>query len=112
MLAVSGNSLVSFLSQAAKGEVPAQLISSLVLLSLPLLTTYLVLFTFSIAVVSAIGGLSSNNELVVMKTSGYTPARLQLVIQMLAWLVAAAALANSVWLAPPRRVRSLPSSSR
>ena len=53
MLAVSGNSLVSFLSQAAKGEVPAQLISSLVLLSLPLLTTYLVLFTFSIAVVSA-----------------------------------------------------------
>lgn len=74
MFAVSGNSLVSFLSQAAKGEVPAQLISSLVLLSLPLLLTYLVLFTFSIAVVSSIGGLSSNNELVVMKTSGYTPA--------------------------------------
>ena len=107
MLAVSGNSLVSFLSQAAKGEVPAQLISSLVLLSLPLLTTYLVLFTFSIAVVSAIGGLSSNNELVVMKTSGYTPARLQLVIQMLAWLVAAAALANSVWLAPASEGKKL-----
>ena len=107
MLAVSVCSLVSFLSQAAKGEVPAQLISSLVLLSLPLLTTYLVLFTFSIAVVSARGGRSSNNELVVMKTSGYTPARLQLVIQMLAWLVAAAALANSVWLAPASEGKKL-----
>ena len=107
MLAVSGNSLVSFLSQAAKGEVPAQLISSLVLLSLPLLLTYLVLFTFSIAVVSSIGGLSSNNELVVMKTSGYTPARLQLVIQILAWLVAAAALVNSAWLSPMSEAKKL-----
>lgn len=93
-------SFIRFLSRAARGSVPTQLVSELLALSVPSMAMLILPLSLFIAILFAHGRLYAESEMTVMRAVGIGPGwimRSSLGLALLTMLIAAG---NTFWLTP------------
>lgn len=93
-------SFVQILTRATKGDIPASLVSQILLLSVPSMSVFMLPLTAYLAVLVAHARLSSDSETVVMRSFGIGPSRSLWISFFIGLVTAAVALFNSVYLLP------------
>lgn len=93
-------SLIKFLGRAAVGRVPVDLIWSMVLYSIPAIAYIMLPLTMFMGILLAVGRISSDSEMVVMRSVGYSTWKLMRIALLLGVFTAAAAGINSLWFMP------------
>lgn len=93
-------SLIRLVSRAAVGSVPVELIASLATFAVPEIAMILLPLTLFLAVLISLGRISSDSEMVVLRSVGYSPANVMTVTMVLALLTGALTAWNSLYLVP------------
>ncbi|MCW8995666.1 MAG: LptF/LptG family permease, partial [Psychromonas sp.] len=88
------------LSKAINGEIPADLVITLLYLNLPTLGTLMLPISFFLAVLFAHGRLHSESEMVAMTSCGYSPNKVMKATLLLSFFTFVFAAFNSLYLAP------------
>ena len=91
---------IRILAEAINGVIPADLVVTLLYLSLPTLATLMLPISFFLAVLFAHGRLHSESEMVAMTSCGYSPNSVLKATLFLSFLTFAFASFNSLYLAP------------
>lgn len=76
MLIFLSNQFVQYLNRAAAGNIPGVIIMKLMMLELPVLLALLLPLGFYVALLLAYGRLYAENEMTVLRASGYGPDQL------------------------------------
>lgn len=76
LLVFLSNQLIQYLNRAASGSIPGVIIMKLMMLELPTLLSLLIPLGFYIALLLAYGRLYAENEMTVLRASGYSAAQL------------------------------------
>lgn len=93
-------SLIRLVSRAAVGSIPAELITSLAMCAVPDIGAIMLPLTLFVAVLITVGRICSDSEMVVMRSVGFSPARVMGITLTLAFMTAALTLYSSVFLSP------------
>ena len=88
------------LSKAINGEIPTDLVMTILYLNLPVLGTLMLPISFFLAVLFAHGRLHSESEMVAMVSCGYSPNNVLKATLFLSFLTFVFASYNSLYLAP------------
>ena len=88
------------LSKAISGEIPTDLVLTILYLNLPPLCTLMLPISFFLAILFAHGRLHSESEIVAMTSCGYSPNRVLKSMLFLSFFTFAIASFNSLYLAP------------
>ncbi|MFO6422719.1 LPS export ABC transporter permease LptF [Motilimonas sp. KMU-193] len=91
---------VRVLADAVNGNIPADLVMTILWLNLPSLGSLMIPISLFIAVLLAHGRLYAESEMVVMTACGYSPRNVLKSTMILAFLTAAAAASITFYLAP------------
>ncbi len=93
-------SFVQILTRATKGDIPASLVSQILLLSVPNMSVFMLPLTVYLAVLIAHARLGGDSEMIVMRSFGIPPSRNLSISFFVALVTAAIALFNSLYLLP------------
>lgn len=93
-------SFIRFLARAARGAVPNQLVSELLLLNVPYMTMLMLPLSLFIAILFAHGRLYAESEMTVMRAVGIGPGWIMRSALSLALLSTLVAAVNTLWLTP------------
>ncbi|MGY3868445.1 LPS export ABC transporter permease LptF [Aeromonas crassostreae] len=96
---------IKIIGDAADGEVPTRLISTLMLLNLPNMALLMLPISLFLAILFAHGRLYAESEMTVMHAVGVSPRRVMLTTMVLALLTALVAGFNTGWVAPLAKER-------
>jgi len=91
---------ISILAQAINGNIPADLVLTVLYLNLPTLGTLMLPISFYLAILFAHGRLHSESEMVALTSCGYSPNKVLKATLALSLLTFAFASFNSLYLAP------------
>lgn len=100
MLIFVSQQFVKILANASEGDIPADLVLTLVGLNLPYLALLMLPLSLFVGILFAFGRLYAESEMTVMYATGYSPAQVMRVAQFMALLTAAVSALNTFWLAP------------
>lgn len=100
MLVFLCQSVIRYVGKASVGSIPADIIYPMVLYSIPSILYLMLPLTLFVGVISALGRISSDSEMVVLRAAGFSPAKIMKVCMLLALFTAAATLVVSIWLMP------------
>ncbi|MCR5085257.1 MAG: LPS export ABC transporter permease LptF [Succinivibrionaceae bacterium] len=100
-------SIIKYVSRASTGSIPVDLISSMVVYSLPEIATLMLPLTLFIAILTSIGRICSDSEMVVMRSTGFSPQNVLFIAAVLAVGTAAVALVSSAVLEPMAAARQV-----
>jgi len=100
MLIFLSQRFVKILANASEGDIPADLVLTLVGLNLPYLALLMLPLSLFVGILFAFGRLYAESEMTVMYATGYSPVRVMRTAQIMALLTAAVAGLNTFWLAP------------
>ena len=87
-------SLIRLVSRAAVGSIPAELITSLAMCAVPDIGAIMLPLTLFVAVLITVGRICSDSEMVVMRSVGFSPARVMGITLTLAFMTAALTLST------------------
>ena len=93
-------SVIRFISEAAVGSIPSSIIAKLVLLALPEISVILLPLTLFVALLITLGRICSDSEMVVMRSIGFSPAKVMQVALFVATFTAILTALCSVYLIP------------
>ncbi len=93
-------SFVQILTRATKGDIPASLVSQILLLSIPNMSVFMLPLTVYLAVLITHARFSSDSEMVVMRSFGVSPIKNLSISFVVGVLTAGIALFNSIYLLP------------
>ena len=93
-------STIKFIGRATSGRVPVDIVSSLVLYSVPPIIFIMLPLTLFIAVLVAIGRLSSDSEMVVLRSAGFSGHDIVKIALFLALITSIATGINSLYIMP------------
>jgi lipopolysaccharide export system permease protein len=93
-------SFVQILTRATKGDIPASLVTQVLMLSIPNMSVFMLPLTVFLAVLITHARLSGDSEMVVMRSFGVSPLRNLTISFVVALVTAAVALFNSMYLLP------------
>lgn len=93
-------SLIRLISRAATGRIPSGVIGRMALLSLPDLTSIMLPLALFISILLTLGRICSDSEMVVMRSVGYSPARVMGITLILAFVTGLISLVNGIYLMP------------
>jgi lipopolysaccharide export system permease protein len=93
-------SYVRYISRAASGEMQMEIINRMVLYSIPSIAYLMLPLSLFVAVLIAVGRLSSDSEMVVMNSVGYSSGNIMAIAMSLAFITSAVCAANGLWFMP------------
>lgn len=93
-------SFIRFLARAARGAVPNQLVTELLLLNVPSMAMLMLPLSLFIAILFAHGRLYAESEMTVMRAVGIGPGWIMRSALWLALLTTVVAALNTLWLTP------------
>lgn len=93
-------SLIRYIGRAASGDTPADVVFSMVAYSVPSICYLMLPLSLFVAVISAVGRICSDSEMVVMRSSGFADASILKIALLLSVFTALAAAVNSLYLMP------------
>ncbi|PJG59132.1 LPS export ABC transporter permease LptF [Aeromonas cavernicola] len=96
---------IRIISDAADGEVPTRLVSTLLLLNLPNMALLMLPISLFLAILFAHGRLYAESEMTVMHAVGFSHRFVMRSAMLLALLTAAVAAFNTGWIAPQAKER-------
>ncbi|MGL5949776.1 MAG: LPS export ABC transporter permease LptF [Aeromonas sp.] len=96
---------IKIIGDAADGEVPTRLVSTLLLLNLPNMALLMLPISLFLAILFAHGRLYAESEMTVMHAVGFSQHFVQRSAMLLALLTASVAAVNTAWLAPNAKER-------
>lgn len=100
MLIFMSQTFIKFIGRASKGNIPAELVSQLLALSVPTMANFMLPLSLFLAVLFSIGSFCSQSEMVVMRSVGYSHRRLLGVITLLIIVNMAVNAACTCFLSP------------
>ena len=100
MLIFMSQTFIKFIGRASKGNIPAELVSQLLALSVPTMANFMLPLSLFLAVLFSIGSFCSQSEMVVMRSVGYSHRRLLGVITLLIIVNMAVNVACTCFLSP------------
>lgn len=100
MLIFMSNQFVQYLNRAASGNIPGVIIMKLMMLEIPNLMGLLLPLGFYMAILLAYGRLYAENEMTILRASGYGPRKLLAHSFMMASIVAAVVAVVILWSSP------------
>ncbi len=100
MLIFMSNQFVQYLNRAASGSIPGVIIMKLMMLEIPNLMGLLVPLGFYMSLLLAYGRLYAENEMTVLRASGYSPSRLLTHSFIMASVVAFVVAIVLLWASP------------
>lgn len=100
MLVFLCQSVIRYVGKASVGSIPVDIVVPMVLYSIPSILYLMLPLTLFVGIISALGRISSDSEMVVMRSVGFSPAKIMTICMFLAVFTAAATLADSIWLMP------------
>lgn len=93
-------SIILYVERASQGRIPASFITQLVIYSVPSTLFLMLPLTLFASVLIAVGRISSDSELVVMRVAGYSTSRIMKIALLLSCITAVAAAINNLYLMP------------
>ena len=93
-------SIIRYVGRAATGETPSDVVFSMVLYSVPSICYLMLPLSLFVAIISAVGRVCSDSEMVVMRSSGFSEYAVLKIALILAVLTSIAAACNSLYLMP------------
>lgn len=93
-------SVIRYVSRAAAGDTPSDVIFSMVAYSIPSICYLMLPLSLFVAVLSAIGRISSDSEMVVMRSVGYSGLNILWIAMALAAITAVISACNSFYFMP------------
>lgn len=93
-------SLVQILTQATKGDIPASLVSQILLLSIPNMSVFMLPLTVFLALLVTLARLGGDSEIIVMRSFGISPNENLKIALYIGCATALIALFNSLYLLP------------
>lgn len=100
MLIFLSNQFVQYLNRAASGSIPGMIIMKLMMLEIPNLMGLLLPLGFYMAILLAYGRLYAENEMTILRASGYGPNKLLRHSFLMATVVALLVAAVMLWASP------------
>lgn len=100
MLIFMSQTFIKFVSRAASGRIPTELVSQLLSLSIPSMAGFMLPLSVFLAILFAVGSLCSQSEMVVMRSVGYSQGKLLKICFSISLVTAALSAICSLWLAP------------
>lgn len=100
LLIFLSNQFVQYLTRAAAGQIPVNVVFNLMLLEIPNLIALLLPLGFFIALLVVLGRLYSESEMVVLEACGFSQAQLCKMTLVMAIVVALIGGGLSLWVSP------------
>jgi lipopolysaccharide export system permease protein len=100
MLIFLSNQLVQYITRAASGQIPVDLVFNLLLLEIPVLISLLLPLGFFIAVLISYGRLYAESEMVVLSACGFSQKQLLSMTMLMSIIVASVAFMLALWVNP------------
>ena len=100
LLVIMGSRFIRYFSSAAEGDIPLNILGSLMLFHLPGFMELILPLAFFLGILLAYGQLYMNSEITVMVACGVSPTRLLKVTLLPALVVAVMVGVCSLWLTP------------
>lgn len=100
MLIFMSQTFIKFIGRAAKGSIPAELVSQLMSLSIPSMANFMLPLSLFLALLFSIGSFCSQSEMVVMRSVGYSRVRLLSIACWMAFGTGLLSLACTTVLSP------------
>lgn len=100
MLIFLSNQFVQYLNRAASGNIPGMIIMKLMMLEIPNLMGLLLPLGFYMAILLAYGRLYAENEMTILRASGYGPNKLLSHSVLMASVVALVVAMVMMWASP------------
>ncbi len=91
---------IRFISKAARGSIPTDLVTQLLSLSIPTMANFMLPLSLFLAILFALGSFCSQSEMVAMRAVGYSNKLLLKISMGIAFVTAIANGVCSLWLAP------------
>ena len=98
-------SFIQILRSASKGDIPAQLVTEMLMLSIPNMSILMIPLTVYLGILVAHARLGADSEFVVMKSLGVTPFSILKGAFILGVFTAVVALFNSLYLVPKAQAK-------
>ena len=98
-------SFIQILRSASKGDIPAQLVTEMLMLSIPNMSILMLPLTVYLGILVAHARLGADSEFVVMKSLGVTPFSILKGAFILGVFTAVVALFNSLYLVPKAQAK-------
>ncbi|MCR5537489.1 MAG: LPS export ABC transporter permease LptF [Succinivibrio sp.] len=92
--------MIRYVSRASVGRIPVNIVSQLVVYSVPDILFLMLPLTLFIGVLVALGRIATDSELVVMRASGYSTVRVMKIALVLAAVTAVLTGINNLYLMP------------
>ncbi|MBO6258669.1 MAG: LPS export ABC transporter permease LptF [Succinivibrio sp.] len=93
-------SIVLYVERASQGRIPVDFISLLVIYSVPSTLFLMLPLTLFASVLIAVGRISSDSELVVMRVAGYSTGHIMKIAMLLSCITAVVTAVNNLYLMP------------
>ncbi|MGN0908740.1 MAG: LPS export ABC transporter permease LptF [Succinivibrio sp.] len=93
-------SYVRYISRAASGEIQMEIINRMVLYSIPSIAYLMLPLSLFVAILIAVGRISSDSEMVVMRSVGYSGGSIMAIAMVLAAATSVLCAANGLWFMP------------
>ena len=100
LLIFLSQSFIRILSKAARGAIPTQMVTDMLVLNIPSMAMLMLPISLFIAILFAHGRLYAESEMTVMKAIGIGPRSIMQSTQWLAAITMVLAIVNSMWIAP------------
>ena len=97
-------SYVRYLARATSGEMQMEIINRMVLYSIPSIAYLMLPLSLFVAVLIAIGRISSDSEMVVMRSVGYSVGNIMTIALSLAFITSVICAINGLYLMPASAV--------
>lgn len=92
--------LIRLISEASIGSIPGAIVAQLVLYALPEISVILLPLTVFIAILITLGRICSDSEMVVMRSVGFSPAKVMNIALIVAFITALITGVCSIYLIP------------
>lgn len=100
MFIFMSQTFIKFISRAASGRIPTELVTQLLSLSIPSMAGFMLPLSVFLAVLFAVGSMCSQSEMVVMRSVGYSRSKLLKICFGISLVTAVMCALCSLWLAP------------
>lgn len=93
-------SIIKYISRASVGRVPVDIVSSMVAYSVPSIAYLMLPLTLFVAILISLGRISSDSEMVVMRSVGYSTVTIMKIALFIAAITSVVIAFNSFYLMP------------
>ncbi len=91
---------IKYISRASVGRVPVDIVSQLIAMSVPSVLFVMLPLSLFIAIMTTLGRISSDSELVVLHSAGVSHYEISKIALIIAFLTAGVTAVNNLWLMP------------